>query len=96
MTKGTRGIAPRKLIIYYRRWKIDATDRSAAAAKFDGSEQFECPEQPCFEEALRAVKEEINRLEGPEIWIEGYTNEYLAKVIRGVVPRQENENDRPN
>lgn len=65
------------ITIFYREWKIQATDRTASAAKINGSDRFDCPEQPCFEEALRTVKAGVNEREGPQVWMEGYTNEAL-------------------
>jgi len=64
--------------IYYRNWCIVATDRAATGERFDGSqERFECHRQPTLEEALRVAKAKVDRLEGPEVWNENYTNEAL-------------------
>ena len=51
---------------------------SLVATKFDGSEEhFECSGQPNIEEALRAARRKVDRLEGPAVWNENYTDEEL-------------------
>lgn len=62
-----------KLTIFYRSWRIEATDHEATGQRIDGSqERFELHRQPCFEQALRAAKAKVNRLEGPEVWNQLY------------------------
>jgi len=66
------------ITVFYRGWRIEATDRAAVCLRFDGSqERFEWHRQPSLEEALRVAKATVNRLEGPEVWNENYTNEAL-------------------
>lgn len=63
------------ITIFYRNWKIDATDRTATGTKNDGSqERFECYEQACFTEALRMAKAKVDWNEGPQIWDMEYTD----------------------
>ena len=67
-----------KIILTYRNWLLEVTDHDATAEKADGSgERFECHRQPSAEDALRAVRNKVNRLEGPVVWNENYTNECL-------------------
>jgi hypothetical protein len=66
------------LTIYYRSWRITATDRTATGTRFDGSEErFEINEMPCFEEALRLARGKVDRIEGEEVWNQDYENEAL-------------------
>lgn len=58
----------------YRDWTIEVT--IAITAK-KGSEHFELTNQDIWAAALREGKHEIDEREGPEEWIEGYTNEAL-------------------
>ena len=69
---------PSNIKTFYRGWRIVATDYAAVAPKFDGSEEhFECSGQPNIEEALRAARRKVDRLEGPAVWNENYTDEEL-------------------
>ena len=61
--------------IYFRGWKILATTSTTIATKGEGI--FAYHGSFDFEATLRATKAEINRLEGPEVWDENYTNEAL-------------------
>lgn len=65
----------RAITVYFREWKIEATDRTATGTR--GDQHFKLTRQPCFEEALRAVKQEVNEREGPQEWDMNYTNEAL-------------------
>lgn len=60
----------------YRDWKIEVFTDAAIATNPDG-ERFECYRQPSAEDALRRVRNKIDRNEGPENWIEGYEDEAL-------------------
>lgn len=60
----------------YRGWLIEVTT-DAATATNDAGERFECYRQADIERALRASVRKIERLEGPQEWIEGYENEAL-------------------
>lgn len=67
-----------EIVLKFRGWTLEVTDTIAIATQDDGSqERFECHRQPCFEEALRAAKAKIERLEGEEIWDELYEDEAL-------------------
>lgn len=66
-----------EIIALYRDWVLTITDNSAIGIKFDSDERFECYRQPDIEGALRMARDKVNWNEGPEAWIEGYTDEEL-------------------
>ena len=71
---------PASISADYRGWRIVATDHAATATKSDGSgERFECHRQPGIDEALRAARRKVDRLEGPAVWDENYQDEELKK-----------------
>lgn len=69
-----------KIIATYRKWLLEVTDHDAIATLADGSgERFECHRQPSAEDAMRAIKAKVDRLEGPEVWNLDYTDEELRQ-----------------
>lgn len=69
-----------KIILTFRGWVVTVTDHSAVAEKADGSgERFECHRQPSAEDAMRAIKAKVDRLEGPEVWNLDYKDEALRQ-----------------
>lgn len=59
----------------YRNWQLIVTRRACTGIK--GKKTFELDHFTSFDAAMRAGKAEIDKREGPEAWIEGYTNECL-------------------
>lgn len=71
-----------EIILTFRGWVVTVTDHSAVAEKADGSgERFECHRQPSAEDAMRAAVRKVERIEGPQVWIKGYTDEALYDRI---------------
>lgn len=60
----------------YRQWTLEVTGDSATATRSDG-ERFECYRRSGAEDALRAVKNKVEWLEGPEKWDINYTDQCL-------------------
>lgn len=65
-----------EIIATYRDWLIEASATAASATNAEG-ERFECYRQASAEDALRASRRKVDRLQGPEEWNENYENEEL-------------------
>jgi len=65
----------------FRTWKLTATLHTCTGSKDNFT--FKISKLPGFEAALRAGKAWINEREGAEVWVEGYTNQYLQGEQNG-------------
>lgn len=59
----------------YRRWLIIATKHAVTIVR--GNQSFGFDRLADFDAAIRKGKAEVDKLEGPQEWNEGYTNEAL-------------------
>lgn len=75
MPKSKRAFESKQLRTRYRTWQIIATLHTVTIIK--GKQSFEFSRLADFDAALRKGKAEVNKLEGPQEWNEGYTNEAL-------------------
>lgn len=74
--KSKRLFQSEQLRTRYRGWQLIATARAVTGKKTNG-EHFEIGRLADMETALRMGKRKVDRLEGPENWIEGYEDEAL-------------------
>lgn len=76
LMKSKRAFQSDQLRTKFRGWHLIATRRAVTGIK--GKKTFEIDRiLGGFDAAIRAGKAEIDKLEGPQVWIEGYTNECL-------------------
>lgn len=73
--KSKRPFQSEQLRTRYRNWQLIVTKHALTAIK--GNKNFELDHLTSFDAAIRAGKAEIDKREGLERWIEGYTNEAL-------------------
>lgn len=84
MAKSKRPFVSEQLRTKYRTWELIATNHptiegraTVTGKKKTNGEHFEIGRLADMETALRMGKRKIDRLEGPENWIEGYEDEAL-------------------
>lgn len=73
--KSKRPFQSDQLRTRYRNWQLIVTKHAVTAIK--GNKHFELDHLAGFDAAIRAGKAEIDKREGPQVWVEGYTNECL-------------------
>lgn len=70
-----RPFEAKQLRTRFRGWQLIATRKTVTIIR--GDKHFEFNRLDSFDAAIRKGKLEINRLEGPQVWNENYTNEAL-------------------